>query len=64
MGSRDLRMVAMAQVLAGQYELTALIGRGPTGTVWRGRERSTRENIAVKVLDPELSADPGTSRSV
>jgi hypothetical protein len=60
MGSRDLRMVAMAQVLAGQYELTALIGRGPTGVVWRGRERGTRENIAVKVLHPELSADPGT----
>jgi serine/threonine protein kinase len=60
MGSRDLRMVAMAQVLAGLYELTALIGRGPTGTVWRGRDRSTRENIAVKVLHPELSADPGT----
>ena len=60
MGSPDLRMVAMAQVLAGQYELTAVIGRGSTGTVWRGRERSTRENIAVKVLDPELSADPGT----
>jgi serine/threonine-protein kinase len=50
----------MAQLLAERYELTALIGSGPTGEVWRARERGTREWLAVKLLDPYLSADPHT----
>jgi serine/threonine-protein kinase len=50
----------MAHLLAERYELTALIGSGPTGEVWRARERGTREWLAVKLLDPHLSADPHT----
>jgi len=50
----------MQHLLARQYELTTLIGRGPTGAVWRARERSTRESVAVKVLDSRLSDDPDT----
>lgn len=50
----------MAHLLAERYELTSLIGSGPTGEVWRARERSTRELLAVKMLDPHLSADPYT----
>jgi len=51
-------MVAMANLLAGQYELTGAIGQGPTGAVWRAREVSTRQNLAIKVLEPHLSSDP------
>ncbi|OLB79802.1 MAG: hypothetical protein AUI14_09140, partial [Actinobacteria bacterium 13_2_20CM_2_71_6] len=47
----------MADLLADRYELTALIGRGPTGTVWRAQELRTRERLAVKILDRELTAD-------
>ncbi len=50
----------MAHLLAERYELTALIGSGPTGEVWRARERGTREWLAVKLLDPTLTADPHT----
>jgi serine/threonine protein kinase len=47
----------MARLLAGRYELAAPIGRGPTGTVWSARDSGTREHLAVKVLDAELTAD-------
>jgi hypothetical protein len=40
------------------YELTSMIGRGPTGTVWHARHRTTGEPAAVKLLEPELAADP------
>jgi serine/threonine-protein kinase len=49
--------VTMARLLAGRYELAAPIGHGPTGTVWSARDTGTREHLAVKVLDPELTAD-------
>lgn len=48
----------MEHLLARQYELTALIGRGPTGEVWRARDLNTRDGVAVKVLDSRFSADP------
>src|SRR5256714_1307389 len=47
----------MAELLADRYELTGLVGRGPTGTVWSAQERGTRERLAVKMLDPSLTAD-------
>jgi hypothetical protein len=50
----------MAHVLARQYELITLIGRGPTGEVWRATDRITRATVAVKVLDARLGADPDT----
>ena len=45
-------------MLARQYELSTPIGRGPTGEVWRATDLNTRENVAVKLLDARLSADP------
>jgi hypothetical protein len=50
----------LAYLLSGQYELSALIGRGPTGEVWRAVDRNTREGVAVKVLDAGFGADPAT----
>jgi serine/threonine protein kinase, bacterial len=40
------------------YELTSQLGRGPTGTVWRARHRSTGERVAVKLLNADLATDP------
>jgi serine/threonine-protein kinase len=50
----------LAYVQSGQYELSTLIGRGPTGEVWRAVDRNTREGVAVKVLDAGFGADPAT----
>src|SRR5215468_7581921 len=54
------RTVAMGDLLAGRYELIAAVGHGPTGEVWRAKDRIFGEILAVKVLDPQFSADPGT----
>ena len=51
---------SLAYLLSGQYELSTLIGRGPTGEVWRAVDRSTSEGVAVKVLDAAFGADPAT----
>jgi serine/threonine protein kinase, bacterial len=50
----------LAYLQSGQYDLSTLIGRGPTGEVWRAVDRNTREGVAVKVLDAGYGADPAT----
>jgi eukaryotic-like serine/threonine-protein kinase len=41
----------MARTLAGRYELEVPLGRGASGRVWRGRDLSTREPVAVKLVE-------------
>ncbi|MGH3716448.1 MAG: protein kinase domain-containing protein [Micromonosporaceae bacterium] len=48
----------MEQVLAGRYALEAEIARGAIGTVWRARDLTTGEPVAVKVLLPDTAQDP------
>jgi serine/threonine protein kinase len=50
----------MGQLFGGNYELTAAVGRGPTGTVWQAQDRGTHEVCAVKVLDAQFADDPAT----
>src|SRR6266568_4071448 len=38
----------------GKYELQKLLGHGSTGEVWKGFEIETRQNVAVKLLHPDL----------
>ncbi|HEY0409791.1 MAG TPA: protein kinase, partial [Candidatus Dormibacteraeota bacterium] len=49
---------AEAVPLGSSYLLFDSIGRGGMGRVWKGTVRSTGEAVAVKVLNPELAADP------
>jgi serine/threonine-protein kinase len=44
--------------LGSRYVLTEQIGRGATGTVWRGQVRDTGEPVAVKLLREDLTAEP------
>jgi hypothetical protein len=41
-------------VLAGRYEIEALLGRGGAGLVLRAFDRELREAVAIKVLRPDL----------
>ena len=38
----------------GKYELQELLGYGSTGEVWKGVDRQSRQDIAVKMLHPDL----------
>ncbi len=40
------------------YTLEGVLGRGSTGTVYRGRQLAVDREVAVKVLHPELSKKP------
>jgi eukaryotic-like serine/threonine-protein kinase len=50
----------MKHLLAERYMLEEPIGHGPVATVWRARDQSTGETLAVKVFARHVSADPYT----
>ncbi len=41
-----------------RYELLELLGEGGTARVWRARDRTTGDLVALKILLPELARDP------
>src|SRR5262249_10600925 len=41
----------------GPYELVGRLGRGGSGSVYKGRHRDNGELVAVKVLAAEVAAD-------
>ena len=43
----------------GPYEVTALLGEGGMGSVWRARHLLLRRDDALKVLPEGFDADPG-----
>ncbi|PYS32376.1 MAG: serine/threonine protein kinase, partial [Acidobacteria bacterium] len=42
----------------GSYEITALIGEGGMGRVFRARDAKLKRDVAIKVLPEEFSRDP------
>ncbi|MCC6881202.1 MAG: protein kinase, partial [Verrucomicrobiales bacterium] len=40
------------------YRITALLGRGGMGAVYRGVQISLEREVAIKILPPELGGDP------
>ena len=50
--------VAPGDVLAGRYQVEAVIGKGGSGVVLRAFDRVSAAVVAVKVLKPGLTHDP------
>ncbi|MCX6847720.1 MAG: SUMF1/EgtB/PvdO family nonheme iron enzyme [Verrucomicrobia bacterium] len=48
------------QALLPQYEITALIGRGGMGAVYRGRQANLDRPVAIKILPPGLDETDAT----
>ena len=45
-------------VIAGRYEIRAVVGRGGQGIVYRALDRWTEHMVAVKVLGSKAARDP------
>ena len=46
----------------GVYEVGELIGEGGMGAVYRARDSRLERDVAIKVIRPELAADPDRAR--
>src|SRR5713226_1170102 len=42
----------------GSYEITALLGKGGMGEVYRARDTKLKREVAIKILPDELGRDP------
>src|SRR5690242_21355590 len=49
-----------ARPLGSSYVVVERIGRGATGEVWRGTDRRTGDDVAIKILRTEFAEDPTT----
>lgn len=47
-------VAAPGEVIAGRYELLALLGRGAAGSVWEAKHRVLSSRVALKLLDAHV----------
>ncbi len=57
-------MVGRAPAIGARYEFLEELGRGAFGIVYRARDRTADEEVAIKVLDPGAASSPVLLRRV
>jgi serine/threonine protein kinase len=50
--------IVEASLLTGRYQLASVLGRGGMGDVWLACDQRLQRDVAIKVLRPELAAEP------
>jgi eukaryotic-like serine/threonine-protein kinase len=54
--------VTRGSVIANRYEIQSQLGRGGMGIVFKARDRVLDEDVAIKVLRPEVAQEPELSK--
>ena len=52
-------MEMIGRLIGGRYRLIAPLGEGGMATIWRAVDEQLDREVAVKLLRPQFSADPG-----
>jgi serine/threonine-protein kinase len=55
-----LLALGQGDVLDGRWEIRAFLGRGGMGAVYRAHDRTLNEDVALKVIRPDLMGTPET----
>ncbi|MGA3209823.1 MAG: WD40 repeat domain-containing serine/threonine-protein kinase [Terriglobales bacterium] len=55
----DSPTIPAEEVLAGRYQVIRVLGRGGMGEVYEAEDLELRTKVALKIIRPELAAQPG-----
>ncbi len=55
-----LKTLELGSIFSGRYEILENVGKGGMGEVYRARDMQIEEDVAIKIIKPEISSDKET----